>query len=243
MAMLTMRAKKFLQKTGRNLGVNGPTSMDFNMAKVECYNCHRKGHFTRECRSPKDTRRPTVAEPQRRSVPVETSTSNALVSQCDATAYSKLQSQYDTLTEQFCKSQFDVMSYQTGLESVEARLFVPSRGYHDVPPPMTGTFIPPKPDLVFHTPPLDENEHLAFNVHLSPTKPEQDLPTTSSAPIIKDWVSDSEEEDVPKVPKDVPSLAQSPELVKTPRHSGLISPPAMSVAPPTTLALKRLKET
>nr|GFA45570.1 hypothetical protein [Tanacetum cinerariifolium] len=83
MAMLTMRARKFLQKTGRNLGVNGPISMGFDMAKVECYNCHRKGHFARECRSPKDTRRPAVAEPHRRSVPVETSTSNALVSQCD----------------------------------------------------------------------------------------------------------------------------------------------------------------
>nr|GEW09904.1 hypothetical protein [Tanacetum cinerariifolium] len=66
------------------LRVNGPTSMGFDMAKVECYNCHRKGHFPRECRSLKDTRRPVVAE-QRRSVPVETSTSNALVSQCDAT--------------------------------------------------------------------------------------------------------------------------------------------------------------
>nr|GFB49061.1 hypothetical protein [Tanacetum cinerariifolium] len=25
--------------------VNGPTSMGFDMAKVECYNCHRKGHL------------------------------------------------------------------------------------------------------------------------------------------------------------------------------------------------------
>nr|GEX79090.1 hypothetical protein [Tanacetum cinerariifolium] len=50
MAMPTMRARKFLQKTGRNLGANGPTSMDFDMAKIECYNCHRKGHFARECR-------------------------------------------------------------------------------------------------------------------------------------------------------------------------------------------------
>nr|GFB56153.1 hypothetical protein [Tanacetum cinerariifolium] len=33
MAMLTMRARKFLHKTGRNLGVNGPTSMGFDMAK------------------------------------------------------------------------------------------------------------------------------------------------------------------------------------------------------------------
>nr|GEW86218.1 4-coumarate--CoA ligase-like 7 [Tanacetum cinerariifolium] len=49
---------------------------------VECYNYHRKGHFARECRSPKVTRRNGAAEPQRRNVLVETSTSNALVSQC-----------------------------------------------------------------------------------------------------------------------------------------------------------------
>nr|GEZ55983.1 ribonuclease H-like domain-containing protein [Tanacetum cinerariifolium] len=53
--------------------------------------------------------------------------------------------------------------------------FVPSGGYHAVPPPVSGTFMPPKPDLVFHTLPFDENEHLAFNVQLSLTKPEQDL--------------------------------------------------------------------
>nr|GFC90331.1 hypothetical protein [Tanacetum cinerariifolium] len=44
-----------------------------------------------------------------------------------------------------------------------------------------------------------------------------------------------EEEDIPQVPKDVPSLAKSPELVKTPRNSGLISPPPMSVAPSVLL--------
>nr|GFC88600.1 hypothetical protein [Tanacetum cinerariifolium] len=64
--------------------------------------------------------------------------------------------------------------------------FVPSSGYHVVPPPMNGTFMPPKPDLVFHTPPSNENEHLVFNVQLSPTKPEQDLPSRPSAPIIED---------------------------------------------------------
>nr|GEU82797.1 putative ribonuclease H-like domain-containing protein [Tanacetum cinerariifolium] len=83
MAMLTVRARRFLQRTGRNIRANGPTSMGFDMSKVECYNSHRKGHFARECRSLKDTRRTGVAEPQRRNVPVEASTSNALVSQCD----------------------------------------------------------------------------------------------------------------------------------------------------------------
>nr|GFB32456.1 ribonuclease H-like domain-containing protein [Tanacetum cinerariifolium] len=53
MAMLTMRARRFLQKTGRNLGANGISSMEFDMSKVECDNCHRKGHFARECRNRK----------------------------------------------------------------------------------------------------------------------------------------------------------------------------------------------
>nr|GFC34996.1 hypothetical protein [Tanacetum cinerariifolium] len=128
--------------------------------------------------------------------------------------------------------------------------FVPSGGYHAVPPSMTGTFMPPKPDFVFHTSPSDENEHLAFNVQLSLTKSDQDLPSRPSSPIIEDWVSDSEEEDMPQVTKNVPSFAQSPELDKSPRHSGLISTPPMSVAPPVPLrthsplkGLRRTKKT
>nr|GEV99349.1 hypothetical protein [Tanacetum cinerariifolium] len=101
--------------------------------------------------------------------------------------------------------------------------FQPSGGYHAVPPPYTGTFMPPKPDLVFNTAPIPvETVHLAFNVHLIPTKPEQDLSHTSrpNAPIIEDRVSDSEEASEPKDPHQfVPSFAQSSEHVKTPRHS------------------------
>nr|GFB47370.1 ribonuclease H-like domain-containing protein [Tanacetum cinerariifolium] len=63
--------------------------------------------------------------------------------------------------------------------------FVPSGGYHVVLPLVFGTFMPPKPDLVFHTPLSDENKHLAFNVQLSPTKPEQDLSSRSSAPSLR----------------------------------------------------------
>nr|GEW27817.1 reverse transcriptase domain-containing protein [Tanacetum cinerariifolium] len=37
MAMLTMRARRFLHRTGRNLGANGTTSIVFDMSKVECY--------------------------------------------------------------------------------------------------------------------------------------------------------------------------------------------------------------
>nr|GEZ12644.1 hypothetical protein [Tanacetum cinerariifolium] len=91
MAMLTMRARRFLQKTGRNLGANGPTSMGFDMSKVKCYKCHRKGHSARESRSLRDSRRTGAAEPQRRTVPAETSTANALVSQVDGQIHDRLQ--------------------------------------------------------------------------------------------------------------------------------------------------------
>nr|GEW37842.1 ribonuclease H-like domain-containing protein [Tanacetum cinerariifolium] len=140
-------------------------------------------------------------------------------------AYAQLHSQYDKLTDDFQKSQYDVLSYQAGLESVEARLVVykqnesileenikllkeevqardivlvtlrqklnlseqerddlklkldkfqtssknltellqPTGGYHVVPPPITGTFMPPKPDLVFHTAYIAvETDHSAF---------------------------------------------------------------------------------
>nr|GEZ54721.1 hypothetical protein [Tanacetum cinerariifolium] len=49
MAMMTMRARWFLQRTGRNLGANGTTSIGFDMSKMECYNCHRRGNFARDC--------------------------------------------------------------------------------------------------------------------------------------------------------------------------------------------------
>nr|GEV36435.1 putative ribonuclease H-like domain-containing protein [Tanacetum cinerariifolium] len=328
----------WLQKLVSQLEING---VSFSQEDVNL----KKGHFARECRSPKDSRRTIVAKPQRRSVPVETSTSNALVSQCDGTGSYDWSYQAEEEPTNFSLMAFLSSSSnsssdcETGLESVEARLlvynqnestleenikllnikvqlrdnalatlrqklettkqerddlnmklekfqtsskrltdllasqtsdkaglgynskvftqamfdcdnyyssdsdndnwpptnlydrFVPSGGYHVVSPPMIGTFMPPKPELVFHTPPSDENEHHAFNVHLSPTKPGQDFPSRPSASVIEDWVSDSEEEDMPQVAKNVPSLAQSPELVKSPRHSDLISLPHMSVAP------------
>nr|GEW25670.1 ribonuclease H-like domain-containing protein [Tanacetum cinerariifolium] len=91
-------------RSGRNLGANGPTSMGFDMSKVECYNCHRKGHFARECRSPKDTRR-NEEEPTNYALMAFTSSSsssseNEIVSCSKACtkAYATLQSHYDKLT-------------------------------------------------------------------------------------------------------------------------------------------------
>nr|GEW62973.1 ribonuclease H-like domain-containing protein [Tanacetum cinerariifolium] len=165
MAMLTVRARRFLQRIGRNLGANRPTSMGFDMSKVECYNCHRKGYFAREC-----------------------SYEWSFQAEEEPTNYA--------LRPSYLQVLLLTMRYQSG------------NGYHAVPPPYTGTFMPSKPDLVFNNAPTNVKiDHPAYNVKLSPTKPDQDLSHTNrpSAPILKDWVSDSKYESETKTPQNTNS--------------------------------------
>ncbi|GKA48157.1 retrovirus-related pol polyprotein from transposon TNT 1-94 [Tanacetum coccineum] len=79
MAMLTMRARKFLKNTRRKLTINGNETTGFDKSKVECYNCHKRGHFSRECKALRNQDNKNK-ESSRRSVLVEISTSTALVS-------------------------------------------------------------------------------------------------------------------------------------------------------------------
>nr|GEU49284.1 hypothetical protein [Tanacetum cinerariifolium] len=78
MAMLTMRARRFLKKTRRKVGANGSETIGFDKIKVEPYNCHKRGHFARECKAPKENRN---KEPVRSNVTVETTDTKALVAQ------------------------------------------------------------------------------------------------------------------------------------------------------------------
>nr|GEV73492.1 hypothetical protein [Tanacetum cinerariifolium] len=81
MAMLTMRAIRFLKNTGRKFSMNGNETIGVDKSKVECYNCHKRRHFARECRAPRNQKNKNKKS-TRRTVPAETPTSSALVS-CD----------------------------------------------------------------------------------------------------------------------------------------------------------------
>nr|GEZ44423.1 hypothetical protein [Tanacetum cinerariifolium] len=199
MAMLTMRARRFLQKTGRNMG-----TYDWSYQAEE---------------------EPTNFALMAFTSFLSNSSSDNEVSSCSkacSKAYSQLQTQYDTLTENFRKSQFDVMSYQIGLESVEARLLVYKQ---------TESVLEENIKLLNIDLQVRDTALTTLRQKLDTTKKEKDdLNMKPSAPIIEDWVSDSEEDDMPQVTKYAPSFAQSPELVKSPRHSGQLSQAPILVA-------------
>nr|GEX35563.1 ribonuclease H-like domain-containing protein [Tanacetum cinerariifolium] len=197
MAMLTMRHRKFLQKTRRNLGSVGLHS-----------------------------RRTIVAEPQRRSVPVETSTSNALVSQCDGTGSYDWSYQAEEEPTNFalmafsssssnsssdCEVQLRDIALATLRQKLETtkqekddlnikleKFQTSSKRLTDLLASQTSN----KAGLGYNSKVFTQAIFDCDNYYSSKSDndslPPSNLYDRPSAPIIKNWVSDSEEEDMPQ---------------------------------------------
>nr|GFA03005.1 hypothetical protein [Tanacetum cinerariifolium] len=129
--MLTMRDIRFLKNTRRKLTINGNETIGFDKSKVECYNCHKRRHFARECRAPRNQDN-KHKESSRRGVTVKKSTFTALVS-CDGLSGYDWSDQAEerpnyalmsflSSSSNSKKSELMVLGYKIGLKSVEERL-------------------------------------------------------------------------------------------------------------------------
>nr|GEV66195.1 ribonuclease H-like domain-containing protein [Tanacetum cinerariifolium] len=54
LALLSMRARRYFQKTGKKITINRSDTVGYDKTKVECFNCHKMGYFAMECRSPRN---------------------------------------------------------------------------------------------------------------------------------------------------------------------------------------------
>ncbi|GJW15504.1 ribonuclease H-like domain-containing protein [Tanacetum coccineum] len=222
MAMLTMTVRRLLKNTERKLTVTGNETIGFDKSKVECYNCHMRGHFARECRALRNQDNKNK-EISRRSVPVETSTSTALVSydglggydmsdqahegpNYALMAFSSSSPDSEVSNDSICLKSF--LETVKLLKSQNDQLLKDLKKYELmvlVLPPYTGNFMPPTPDLSFIG--LDEfvNEPVVENCKAMSSEEEPKVVRKyDDAPSIEEWVSDDEEKDVaqPKTEKE-----------------------------------------
>ncbi|GJR22695.1 hypothetical protein Tco_0971222 [Tanacetum coccineum] len=190
MAMLTMRARIFLKIIGRKL-ISGRGSR----------NQRQQGQESSE---------------ERKSVPVETSTSTALVS-CNGLGG------YDWSDQAEEGPNYALMAFSSSSPNSEivdnCKNGLGYENYNAVPPPYTGNFMPPTPDLSFTI--LDEfvNKLVVENCKAMSSEEEPKVVRKyNDAPSIKEWVSDDKKEDVaqPKTKKKTvrPSIVKK-EFVKS----------------------------
>ncbi|GJT96973.1 ribonuclease H-like domain-containing protein [Tanacetum coccineum] len=148
-AMLTVRVQRFIQKTRRNLDFKGKQHVTFDKSKVKCYNCHRKGHLAKECKSERNQGKISYGDNGRRNA-----TTNEPSLQGTGGFKEGYGTQLDEMSNksktdsEISMSVFEVRSSDEEITPANDRFSKADR-YHVVPPPITGNFLTPRADISF----------------------------------------------------------------------------------------------
>ncbi|GKB72041.1 ribonuclease H-like domain-containing protein [Tanacetum coccineum] len=134
LALLSMRTRRFFQKTGRKITINGSDTTGYDKSKVECFDCHKMGHFARECRGPRNQdNKNRNQDSSRRTVNVEKISSKVMLAidgagfdwsymTNDEVPTNMALMAFQTLRIEFNKSEFNLANYKRGLASVKEKL-------------------------------------------------------------------------------------------------------------------------
>ncbi|GJV16125.1 putative ribonuclease H-like domain-containing protein [Tanacetum coccineum] len=136
--------------------------VSLNKSKIECYNCQRKGHFVKECRSGRSQGRRSYGDNGRSNTPTNESSSQALVAQDGLGGYDwsndfevelvnyalmAISSSSLSSSSDIKKKIFDGRSSDD--EHIPENDRFSKNGYKAVPPPITGNFLTPRADISF----------------------------------------------------------------------------------------------
>ncbi|GJW17731.1 hypothetical protein Tco_0025167 [Tanacetum coccineum] len=120
LALLSMRTRRIFQKTSRKITINGSDTAGYDKSKVECFNCHKIGHFPREYRGPRNQdSKNKNQDSSRKTINVEETSSKAMVA-IDGAGFDW--SNMAMIKIEFNKSEFNLATYKRGLASVEEQL-------------------------------------------------------------------------------------------------------------------------
>ncbi|GKA08949.1 retrovirus-related pol polyprotein from transposon TNT 1-94 [Tanacetum coccineum] len=134
LSLLSMRAKRYYQRTDKKIFINANDIAGYDKTKVECFNCHKMGDFARECRAPRskedgvDFDWSDMAEEQVQTNMALMAFSDSEVytdKTCSKTClknYETLKKHYDDLIVKLNQTEFTAATYKRGLVTVEEQL-------------------------------------------------------------------------------------------------------------------------